>query len=115
MKETHDALVGAPGVHFIGNVEGRDVMTDRRRRRRDRRLHRQRRAEDPRGRAEAIVSVHSEPRLGSTPEARAAADVLAPVLEPLYDYIDPETTAGAVLLGVDGVCIISHGGRRLGR
>ena len=32
-----------------------------------------------------------------------------PVLEPLFDYMGPENTGGAVLLGVDGVCIISHG------
>ena len=28
---------------------------------------------------------------------------------PLYDQLDPETYGGAMLLGVDGVCIISHG------
>jgi glycerol-3-phosphate acyltransferase PlsX len=28
---------------------------------------------------------------------------------PLYDSLDPENTGGAMLLGVDGVCIISHG------
>jgi glycerol-3-phosphate acyltransferase PlsX len=30
-------------------------------------------------------------------------------LLPLYDSVDPDSTGGAVLLGVDGVCIISHG------
>ncbi|MSX81770.1 MAG: phosphate acyltransferase, partial [Actinobacteria bacterium] len=25
------------------------------------------------------------------------------------DYLDPDTFGGAALLGVDGVCIISHG------
>ena len=29
--------------------------------------------------------------------------------EPLYAQLDPENTGGAMLLGVDGVCIISHG------
>ena len=38
------------GIDFIGNVEGRDMMTDDGRRRRHRRVHRQRRAEDARGR-----------------------------------------------------------------
>ena len=28
---------------------------------------------------------------------------------PLYTTLDPDTTGGAMLLGVDGVCIISHG------
>ena len=33
-----------------------------------------------------------------------------PALLPLYaDQLDPDTTGGAMLLGVDGVCIISHG------
>ena len=66
------------------------------------------------GGLEVIVSV-IEPGSSRLPRPRAAADVLAPVLEPLFDYIDPETTGGAMLLGVDGVCIISHGRRRLGR
>ena len=49
-KEAFPLLEAAPGINFIGNVEGRDVMTDDRRRRRHRRVHRQRRAEDARGR-----------------------------------------------------------------
>ena len=32
-----------------------------------------------------------------------------PALLPLYTTLDPETYGGAMLLGVDGVCIISHG------
>ena len=46
---------------------------------------------------------------GATEEAQAAADVLMPELLPLYASLDPENTGGAMLLGVDGVCIISHG------
>jgi glycerol-3-phosphate acyltransferase PlsX len=30
-------------------------------------------------------------------------------LLPLYGQLDPDATGGALLLGVDGVCIISHG------
>ena len=30
-------------------------------------------------------------------------------LQPLYRTLDPDTYGGAILLGVDGVCIISHG------
>jgi glycerol-3-phosphate acyltransferase PlsX len=40
---------------------------------------------------------------------RAAADVLLPALLPLYGTLDPDNTGGAQLLGVNGVCIISHG------
>jgi glycerol-3-phosphate acyltransferase PlsX len=43
------------------------------------------------------------------PEYQVAADALQPVLEPLYETLDPDTYGGAMLLGVDGVCIISHG------
>jgi phosphate acyltransferase len=32
-----------------------------------------------------------------------------PALLPLYATLDPENVGGALLLGVDGVCIISHG------
>ena len=108
VKEVHHLLDGAPGVNFIGNIEGHDVATD---------------VVDVvvtdgfsgnvvlktfEGGLEVIVGV-IRAGLASTAESRAAADVLAPVLEPLFDYMGPETTGGAVLLGVDGVCIISHG------
>jgi glycerol-3-phosphate acyltransferase PlsX len=43
------------------------------------------------------------------PEYQVAADALQPVLDPLYETLDPDTYGGAMLLGVDGVCIISHG------
>jgi len=42
-------------------------------------------------------------------ETRAAAATLMPALGPLYQTLDPENTGGAMLLGVEGVCIISHG------
>ena len=40
---------------------------------------------------------------------RAAGEVLMPALLPLYGRLDPDATGGALMLGVDGVCIISHG------
>ncbi len=46
---------------------------------------------------------------GATEETKAAAEVLVPHLLPLYGVLDPNNTGGALLLGVDGVCIISHG------
>ena len=42
-------------------------------------------------------------------ESRAAAKALAPALLPLYAKLDPDSIGGAVLLGLDGVCVISHG------
>jgi glycerol-3-phosphate acyltransferase PlsX len=45
----------------------------------------------------------------SSEETRAATKVLLPALMPLQAELDPDTYGGAMLLGVDGVCIISHG------
>jgi len=111
VKEAH-ALLAAPGAlrtgRFVGNVEGRDVLTD---------------AADVvvtdgftgnvvlktlegsvRVVVDALLAV-----MVSTDEARAAAKVLLPALVPLQAELDPDTYGGAMLLGVDGVCIISHG------
>jgi glycerol-3-phosphate acyltransferase PlsX len=111
VKETHallaDGALGTSGT-FIGNVEGRDIMTD---------------GVDVvvtdgftgnvalktlEGGMRFIVAKLLEV-FGSTPEYQAAADVLLPALAPLAAELDPESAGGAVLLGVDGVCIISHG------
>ncbi|HEU5085563.1 MAG TPA: phosphate acyltransferase PlsX [Acidimicrobiales bacterium] len=103
-----DGVYSASGGHFIGNVEGRDLMTG-----------------DVdvvvtdgftgnvalkslEGGMKALVNRLLE-AFGATEETRAAADVLMPALLPLYATLDPENTGGAMLLGVDGVCIISHG------
>ncbi len=42
-------------------------------------------------------------------DTKAAADVLLPHLLPLAAEFEPENTGGAMLLGIDGVCVISHG------
>jgi glycerol-3-phosphate acyltransferase PlsX len=113
VKETHKLLaegswIGDTGARFIGNVEGRDLMTDE---------------------ADVVVTdgftgnVALKTLEGSlktivgsllqvfdaTDATRAAAQTLWPELLPLYASLDPENTGGAMLLGVDGVCIISHG------
>jgi phosphate acyltransferase len=46
--------------------------------------------------------------------SKAAAEALMPALLPLYAELDPDSTGGAMLLGVDGVCIISHGSSSAG-
>ena len=108
VKETHALLRAAPGVKFIGNVEGRDILTD-----------------DVdvvvtdgftgnvalktlEGGMKFLVNRILEAFVSSD-EAKDAAKVLLPVLAPLADALDPDSTGGAMLLGVDGVCIISHG------
>ena len=113
VKATHELLaagewIGATGATFIGNVEGRDLMTD-----------------DVdvvvtdgftgnvalktlEGSLKSIIAALLA-AFDSTEEAREAAGALWPALLPLYAQMDPENTGGAMLLGVDGVCIISHG------
>lgn len=107
-KEAFPLLQAAPGINFIGNVEGRDVMTD---------------AVDvvvTDGFTGNVVLKTLEGALrtvitalfaafASDPSYKPHADALMPALLPLYATLDPETYGGAILLGVDGVCIISHG------
>jgi phosphate acyltransferase len=108
VKETHGLLRETAGINFIGNVEGRDIMSDR---------------------VDVVVTDGFTGNValktleggmrtlinavlaafGSSDEAKQAADVLLPALLPLYDTMDPDSTGGAMLLGVEGVCIISHG------
>ena len=110
-KEAYPLLVEAAAdgsLNFIGNVEGRDVMSDT---------------------ADVIVTdgftgnvvlktlegglrtiVNALLEAFSAEESyKPHADALMPALLPLYEMLDPETYGGAMLLGVDGVCIISHG------
>ena len=107
-KEAHGLLASSPGVRFIGNVEGRDLLA---------------------GKADIVVTDGFTGNvalkslegalsafmgilgaaIGSSPETRAAGEVLFPALLPYAAHVDPEETGGAMLLGVDGVCIISHG------
>lgn len=106
-KEAYELLVNAQGINFIGNVEGRDVMsadidvcvTD--------------------GFTGNVVLKTLEGSMQfligalleafAQPEYKEHADALMPALLPLYERFNPDTYGGAVLLGVDGVCIISHG------
>ncbi|HVF75162.1 MAG TPA: phosphate acyltransferase PlsX [Acidimicrobiales bacterium] len=109
VKEAHALLAGgAPGVHFVGNVEGRDILTE---------------AVDvvvtdgftgnvTLKTLEGAVKFMRDAVFGamvSTEEAIKASEVLIPLLLPLAEEMDPDSQGGAALLGVDGVCIISHG------
>lgn len=50
--------------------------------------------------------------LGALPAEQGPGTASAALLEalmPLAAELDPDTYGGAMLLGVDGVCIISHG------
>ncbi|MGH9183296.1 MAG: phosphate acyltransferase PlsX [Acidimicrobiales bacterium] len=108
VKEAHARLKDAPGVRFVGNVEGHDLMTDE---------------------IDVVVSDGFTGNVAlktleggmrfiegalvatmtATAELKAAFEVLWPAVLPLVTELDPESYGGAMLLGVDGVCIISHG------
>ena len=113
VKETHKVLdasdaLRAAGGRFIGNVEGRDVMspdvdvvvTDG--------FTGNVVLKTLEGGMRTLVAAIFE-AFSSSPEAEAAAAVLLPALMPLYGSVDPDNTGGAMLLGVDGLCMISHG------
>jgi len=106
-KDAFKLLAVAPGIDFIGNIEGRDIMGD---------------TVDVavtdgftgnvtlktlEGGMKALIGALLE--AFSAEEYREHAAALMPALLPLYTSLNPDTYGGAVLLGVDGVCIISHG------
>jgi glycerol-3-phosphate acyltransferase PlsX len=47
--------------------------------------------------------------IGTNEETRAAGDVLFKYLLPIAGQLDPENQGGAMLLGLNGICVISHG------
>jgi phosphate acyltransferase len=107
-KETFALLSETPGIRFVGNVEGGDIT---------------RKTADVvvtdgftgnvvlkglEGGVKMIVAALLEV-FASRPEYQQHADALLPGLAPLYAELSADTYGGAILLGVDGVCIISHG------
>ncbi len=111
VKETHGLLAGAAGdglFEFVGNLEGRDLLPSP---------------------ADVIVTdgftgnvtlktLEGSLRFlfdtmlgvfGTDDATREASGVLLPHLLPLAAQFEPENTGGAMLLGTDGVCVISHG------
>ena len=109
VKETH-ALLAAPGagVDFFGNVEGRDlldspvdvVVTDG--------FTGNVALKSLEGALKFLVGQFLQ-IFGTDESTKAAADTLMPYLLPLMAELDPEGAGGAMLLGLDGICIISHG------
>jgi glycerol-3-phosphate acyltransferase PlsX len=105
-KNVYPLLESIPG--FIGNVEGRDFMHDT---------------------VDVIVTdgftgnvalktvegaIRGTARLvfealASTPEVKLAAEAVMPALLRAAEALDPDYIGGCTLLGVDGVCVISHG------
>jgi glycerol-3-phosphate acyltransferase PlsX len=108
LVEAHATLAGSDGIDFIGNVEGRDLLA---------------------GSAEVIVTdgftgnvmlktvegtakamaaaVSGAAR--SNPMAAVGGLLLRPALGGLRRELDPDTTGGAILLGLRGVAVVAHG------
>jgi glycerol-3-phosphate acyltransferase PlsX len=122
VKETHALLAGTgagageggsepeagAGVRFVGNLEGRDllpcpadvIVTD-----------------GFTGNV-ALKALEGSLRFllgtlfevfGTDDDTKAASEVLLPHLLPIAAEFDPDNTGGAMLLGVKGICVISHG------
>jgi glycerol-3-phosphate acyltransferase PlsX len=106
-KKSFELLSAMNNINFIGNVEGRDIMTPD---------------------VDVVVTdgftgnVALKTLEGTMktivkelfasigePQYKEHADAIMPALLDLYSKFDPDSTGGAILLGVDGVCIISHG------
>ena len=106
-KEAFELLSAEKSINFVGNVEGRDIMTTE---------------------VDVVVTdgftgnvalkslegalktvVKSLFTAIGAPQYKEHADALMPAFLDLYSQFDPDTTGGAMLLGLNGVCIISHG------
>ena len=108
VKETHQLLATTAGFTFAGNVEGRDlipspvdvVVTD-----------------GFTGNValktlEGALTFIVKTVLGvidTNEETRAAGAVLFDYLAPVAATLSPDNQGGAMLLGLDGICVISHG------
>lgn len=107
VKDTHSLLRADESLNFIGNVEGRDFL---------------------RPVADVVVTdgftgnvvlktleggvgymVQTLQKLLANTVTEQTGAGLAGEAAPLLTQLDPETYGGALLLGVDGVCVISHG------
>jgi len=106
-KKSYELLSAMSNINFIGNVEGRDIMTP------DVDVV----VTDGFTGNVALKTLEGTMRtivkelfasIGQ-PQYKEHADALMPALLDLYSKFDPDSTGGAILLGVDGVCIISHG------
>lgn len=106
-RATHELLAADSTINFIGNIEGRDVLP---------------------GDVDVIVADGFtgnvilkclEGTVGylvdlivgvlGAPEAGDAGAQALGMLAPLAEEMNADAVGGAMLLGVDGVCIISHG------
>jgi len=108
VKETNQALQQLSTINFVGNVEGRDlipspvdvVVTDG--------FTGNVALKTLEGALKFVFGAVLE-AIGTNDETKAAGNVLFPHLMPIATELTPEQQGGAMLLGLDGICIISHG------
>ncbi len=106
--EAHRLLSAAPGINFAGNVEGRDL---------------------PAGEVDVVVTDGFTGNVSlkllegtartlaaavgdaarSNPIAAAGGLLMKPALNGLRRELHPDTTGGAILLGLRGIAVVGHG------
>jgi glycerol-3-phosphate acyltransferase PlsX len=107
--EAHRVLTAAPNVNFAGNVEGGDlpgarvdvVVTDG--------FTGNVALKMMEGTARAVAGAVSD-AAHSNPLAAAGGLLLKPALAGLRREFDPDTTGGAILLGLRSIAVVGHGG-----
>jgi glycerol-3-phosphate acyltransferase PlsX len=106
--EANEQLAGLPGVEFVGNVEGRDllggvadvIVTDG--------FTGNVALKTLEGTARAVGAAVGD-AARSNPVAAVGGLLLRPALGGLRREMDPDTTGGAILLGLRGVAVVAHG------
>jgi glycerol-3-phosphate acyltransferase PlsX len=108
VKETHELLAADDAINFFGNVEGRDlipspvdvIVTDG--------FTGNVALKTLEGALKFVFAtvLHA---IDTNDETRAAGRTLSPYLMPMVTTLTPEYQGGAMLLGLNGICVISHG------
>ena len=108
VKAAHQLLSETAGVHFAGNVEGRNfipslvdvIVTDG--------FTGNVALKTLEGALSYVFSVVIG-AIGTNEETKRAGDVLMEHLLPVATQLSADSHGGAMLLGVKGICVISHG------
>lgn len=108
VKATHELLSADGGINFFGNVEGRDlipspvdvIVTDG--------FTGNVALKTLEGALQFVFSTLLE-TFDLNDETRSAGKTLFPYLREIVTTLTPEHQGGAMLLGLNGICVISHG------